>query len=348
MPRSHLPLVSIAALCCVTAAPAVAQTSTGSGWAFLCSDGQPPAANGSCRRGGAGGGSQPASTNPAANPAERNAEIERARQKLGLQRRAQADSRMRQAAEAANQRRIEGERQAQFQRERNASVQGLKGVSRDIGLRDAVRDTPPSRPISPSSALRPSQRMALQQAACGLGVLRDALESAESASDLASALGQASFIMDGSRPPAKKCAEPPQWEIPPGTDVELVVARARAITTRAQGLLQAPEPDRPGRPLTADERRIQAAFRAQRENEQRYRDRDAPVIQAQERINRVQKRKFDPRDANAIAREQRTKAELRPYVNAIEKLEQGKIEEFLDLTAGVDGILSGSAAPNKP
>lgn len=61
-------LISIVALCWTSPPVAVAQTSTGSGWAFLCGDGKPPAANGSCRRGGGTSGSQPgpnASTAPA-------------------------------------------------------------------------------------------------------------------------------------------------------------------------------------------------------------------------------------------------------------------------------------------
>ncbi len=350
MPRSYLGFVSIAAVCCLTPVPAAAQTSVGGGWAFLCSDGKPPAANGSCNRGGAAGGSQSAPSNPAVSAAARNAEIERARQKLAAQRQALANSRMAQAAQAENQRRTEAERQAQFARERDASIGGLKGVSREIGLRDAVRDRPSSRSPVTSSGLRPSQRTALRQAACGLSVLKDALDGTGNGSDLASALGQASFIMDGSRPPAKNCTEPPQWEMPPGVDVQVVVDRARAIATRAQGLAQTPEPDRPARALTADEQRIQAAYRAQQENQRRLRDKDAPVIAAQERINSVQQRKYDTRDANAIAREQQSKAELRTYVNAIQKLQEGKVGEFLDMSAGadVDAILSNSSTPGKP
>jgi len=353
MPHSHLLLVAIVAFCWTTAVPAAAQTSTGSGWAFLCSDGKPPAANGSCQRGRAVGGSQPASSNPAANAAERSAEIERARQKLGTQRQALGNSRMRQAADAENQRRSDAERQTQFQRERDANAGSLKGVSREIGLRDAVRDTPPVRSTGTSSALRPSERRALAQAACGLSVLSAALRASEGTTDLTSALGQASFIMDGSRPPPERCPEPPQWQMPPGVDVQDVVDRARTITTRAQGLARAPEAERPTRParvLTADEQRIQAAYRAQQDNARRLRDKDAPVIAAQESINTVQQRKYDPRDANAIAREQQSKAELRTYVNAIQKLQEGKVAEFLDMSAraDVDALLNGTAQPKKP
>lgn len=353
MLRSHSFSVSIVTLCWITAVPTLAQTSTGSGWAFLCSDGKPPAANGSCQRGGASSGSQPAASNAAANAAARSAEIEQARRKLETQRQAQANSRLRQAAQAESRRRSEGARQAQFEQEKNAGIQSLKGVSREFGLRDAVRDTPSPRSTSASSGLRPSQRTALRQAACGLTVLRDALGNSEGTSDLASALGQASSIMDGSRPPPTNCAEAPQWEMPPGVDVQVVVNRARAITARAQGLVQAQEPDRPDRParaLTADEQRIQAAYRAQQDNERRLRDKDAPLVAAQERINRVQQRKYDPRDGNAVAREQQSKAELRTYVNAIQRLGEGKVGDFLDMTAGaeVDAILSDSAAPKKP
>ena len=350
MSRCHLSFVSIVAACLLTPNPAVAQTSTGSGWAFLCSDGKPPAANGSCKRGGAASGSQAAPSAPAVNAAARSAEIERARQKLAAQRQALANSRMRQAVQADNQRRTEAERRAQFERERDANTAGLKGVSREIGLRDAVRDAPPSRSTSPSSRLRPSQRTALRQAACGLGILRNALANAESGSDLTAALGQASSIMDGASPPDQRCADPPQWQMPPGVDVQVVVDRARAITTRAQGLVQTQQPDRPTRVLTADEQRIQAAYRAQQDNERRLRERDAPVVTAQERINRVQQRKYDPRDGNAIAREQQSKAELRTYVNAIQKLQEGKVAEFLDMSAGadVDAILSNASTPTKP
>lgn len=350
MSRSHLGYVPVVVACFLTPAPAAAQTSLGGGWAFLCSDGKPPAANGSCRRGGAASGSQAAPSAPAVNAAARSAEIERARQKLAAQRQALANSRTRQAAQADNRRRADAERQAQFERERDANTAGLKGVSREIGLRDAVRDAPSPRSTSPSSGLRPSQRTALRQAACGLGILRNALANAESASDLTAALRQASFIMDGSRPPDQKCAEPPQWQMPPGVDVQVVVDRARAITTRAQGLVQPQQPARPTRVLTADEQRIQAAYRAQQDNERRLRERDAPVVTAQERINRVQQRKYDPRDANAIAREHQSKAELRTYVNAIQKLQEGKVAEFLDMSAGadVDAILSGTAQPKRP
>lgn len=350
MPHSHLPLVAIVAFCWTIPVPAPAQTSTGSGWAFLCSDGKPPAANGSCQRGGAAAGSQASPSAPAVNAAARSAEIERARQKLAAQRQALANSRTTQAAQAEDQRRTAAERQSQFERERDANAGSLKGVSREIGLRDAVRDTPPVRSTSTSSGLRPSQRTALRQAACGLGVLRDALDNTANPSDLAAALGQASFIMDGSRAPDRKCAEPPQWQMPPGVDVQDVVERARAIATRAQGLVQTSQPDRPTRVLTADEQRIQAAYRAQQDNDRRLRDKDAPVVAAQERINRVQQRKYDPRDANAIAREQQSKAEMRTYVNAIQKLQEGKVAEFLDMSAGadVDAILSNSSTPKRP
>lgn len=352
MSRSRLGFVSIVALCFLTAAPAAAQTSIGGGWAFVCSDGKPPAANGSCSRGGAASGSQTPASNPAVNAAERGAEIERARQKLGTQRQALANSRMREAAETENQRRLDAERQAQFERERDAGIQGLKGVSREIDLRDAVRDTPSSQSTSRSSTIRPAQQAALRQATCALSVLRAALalnESESAVSESRFLVGQASVIADGSGQPQVQCGESPQWELPPGVDVQVVVARARAITTRAQGLLQTPEPERPARPLTADEQRIQAAFRAQQANEQRLRDQDAPVVAAQERINSVQQRKYDPRDAAAIRQEQQSKAELRTYVNAIQKLEQGKVAEFLDMSAGagVDAILSNSA-PKQP
>lgn len=58
-------MVSIVALCSMTPVNVVAQTSTGSGWAFLCPDGKPPAASGSCRRGGGTTGSQPGPSAPA-------------------------------------------------------------------------------------------------------------------------------------------------------------------------------------------------------------------------------------------------------------------------------------------
>lgn len=57
---------SIVALCAATPVDVVAQTSTGSGWAFLCPDGKPPAASGNCRRGGGTTGSQPGPSAPAA------------------------------------------------------------------------------------------------------------------------------------------------------------------------------------------------------------------------------------------------------------------------------------------
>lgn len=352
MLRSRLRFISIVPLCWIAVVPAVAQTSTGSGWAFLCADGKPPAANGSCQRGGAASGSQPASGPPAVNPAERGAEIARASQKLAAQRQALADSRMRAAAQADNQRRDEAQRQAQFDQERNAGIQGLKGVTREIDLRDAVRDTPSSRSATTSSSgLRPSQRTALQQATCALTVLQRALALDESPSALAESrtlIGQASVIADGSGPPPTKCGEPPQWEMPPGVDVQVVVDRARAIATRAQGLLRTQEPERPDRParaMTADEQRIQAAYRAQQDNERRLRDKDAPVVAAQERINRVQQRKYDPRNAEAIARTQQEKAQL---TTAISALQQGKVAEFLDLTADVDAELSAPAPPKKP
>jgi hypothetical protein len=345
MLRAHLGFVSIVAACCLTPLPAAAQTSLGGGWAFLCSDGKPPAANGSCQRGGAAG-SQAAPSAPAVNPAARAAEIEQARSKLAQQNQAAAAARMRQAAAAEEQRRIESARQAEFLRERDATARGLKGVGSELDLRDAVRDTPSAG--SRSTLIRPSQRRALQQAVCALSALKSGLGSAAGASTLSESIGQASSIMDGSTAQQTTCGEAPQWDIPPGVDVDLVVARARAITTTAQGMVQAPPPQNQGRPLTPDEQRIQAAYRAQRQNEQRLRDKDAPAVAVQERINRVQERKFDPRDASAIRREQESRVQLQKYVNAIESLERGQVERFLDLTADVDAILGGPAPAKKP
>lgn len=348
MSRCYLGFVSLVAVCGLTPAAATAQTSLGGGWAFVCSDGKAPAANGSCNRGGAAGGSQAAPGAPAVNAAARNAEIERARIKLAQQNRAAADARNRQAAAAEAQRRIESARQAEFLRERDATARGLKGVGSELDLRDAVRDTPSSG--SRSTLIRPSQRRALQQAVCALSALKDGLrgEGGTGTSTLSESIGQASSIMDGSSAQQTTCGEPPQWDIPPGVDVDFVVARARAITTTAQGMVQAPTSQNPGRPLTADEQRIQAAYRAQRQNEQRLRDKDAPAVAVQERINRVQERKFDPRDASAIRREQESRVQLQRYLNAIESLERGQVERFLDLTADVDAILGGPAPAKKP
>lgn len=349
MSRTYLDFVSIAAVCCLMPAAAAAQTSQGGGWAFLCSDGKPPAANGSCQRGGAAG-SQAAPSAPAVNAAARAAEIERARIKLAQQNQAAAAARIRQAAAAEEQRRIESARQAEFLRERDATARGLKGVGSELDLRDAVRDTPSSQPRSTSTVIRPSQRRALQQAVCALSALKEGLrgEGGTGTSTLSESIGQASSIIDGSNTQQPTCGEPPQWDIPPGVDVDLVVARARAITTTAQGMVQAPPRQNQSRPLTPDEQRIQAAFRAQKQNEQRLRDRDAPAVAVQERINRVQERKFDPRDANAIRREQESRVQLQKYVNAIESLERGQVDRFLDLTDDVDALLGGHAPAKKP
>lgn len=284
-----------------------------------------------------------APTVPPPNPAERAAEIERARQKVKAQARAQANARTREEAEAEERRRIEAERQAQFAREKDAGVSGLKGIPREAGLRDAVRDTPSFQSGERPNFVRPSQRTALRQATCAMTVLTEALRNTEGPEALAQSIGQASFILDGGAAPSgTKCPEP-EWDIPPGVNVQAVMDRTRAIATRARELLQAPEPAKPGRALTPDEQRIQAVFAQQMKNEQRYRDKDAPVVAVQEKINRVQERKYDLKDPKVIKREQDTRVELNKYVKPAERLEEGKVEEFI---AEVDAILGGSAPKN--
>jgi hypothetical protein len=348
----HLPsprpwLIVAGALSIAFPPSAGAQTSNGPP-RFVCSGTERyegPNCPGATSSSGKAGAAGPAAVRPP-NPAERAAEIERARNKLAQQNQATAAARARQAAAAEEQRRTESARQAEFLRERDATARGLKGLGTELDLRDAVRDTPSSG--SGSTLIRPSQRRALQQAVCALSALTDSLGATGSTSTLSESIGQASSIMDGSTAQQKPCGEPPQWDIPPGVDVDLVVARARAIITTAQGMAQAPSTQSQGRPLTADEQRIQAAFRAQKQNEQRLRDQDAPAVAVQERINRVQERKFDPRDPAAIRREQASKDQLQKYMPAIESLKRGEVEQFLNLTDDVDALLGGSGSGKKP
>jgi hypothetical protein len=139
--RALLASVSVLGLCCVTPAYSVAQTSIGSGWAFVCSDGNPPAANGSCRRGSTAAGSAGAANPRGPDEAARTAEIEAATRKMAAQRKAQANSRKAAAEREQRTRRVEAERQAQFAAERNVDMQALKGVGEETELRDALSES---------------------------------------------------------------------------------------------------------------------------------------------------------------------------------------------------------------
>lgn len=279
-----------------------------------------------------------------AKAAQRAQEAERARQEEAERER------------VAEEERLKKEQDAKFISERNNT--SLKGsISATPGLRGS--GVPElgllGRPAETVRDLSGPQA-AWKQLHCAAYIAGSALAAiGKDPQEFSYLAGQASSALAGEQL-GVDCGKAPPMPDPRGVAVDWdrlrqtqqrMIERAVTLAERIQAGQQArakyetaaPEPTRA---LTPDEQRIQDAYRKQKENEARLAKGDAPVIAAQKAINRGQEPKYDLKDAAIIREEQKAKAELDKYVDAIKKLEGGDPSAVLGF--GVDL----TPAPKRP